>query len=145
MKTKQLIVILALLPAGLSAQGYCSSVLWNATLDSHGEIVRSWEAMQATVSKSHFTSADILNDPSSKDINLVEAGRGRWYLQHIPTAGPGMAGCPASDIINVDIIPDLTPVPIPYSTTPDSPMFGSTTWPMTLPPVPVSTTCYSTR
>ena len=77
--------------------------------------------------------------------NLVEAGHGRWYLQHIPTAGPGMAGCPASDIINVDIIPDLTPVPIPYNTLPDTPAFMPDSWPMTLPPVPVSTTCYSTR
>jgi hypothetical protein len=93
----------------------------------------------------NFYSADIINDLSSKDINLVEAGHGRWYLQHIPTAGPGTAVCPASDIINVDIIPDLPPVPIPYSTTPDSPMLGPTTWPMTLSPVPVSTTCYSTR
>lgn len=93
----------------------------------------------------NFTSADILNDPSSKDINLVEAGRGRWYLQHIPSAGFGTTGCPGGDMINVDIIPDLTPVPIPYSTIPDSPMFGSSTWPMTLPPVPVTTTCYSTR
>lgn len=94
----------------------------------------------------NFTSADILSDPTSGNIDLVEAGRGRWYLQHIPTAGPGMAGCPASDIINVDIIPDLPPVPIPYSTTPDIPMFGPpTTWPMTLSPVPVTTTCYSTR
>jgi len=93
----------------------------------------------------NFYSADIINDLSSKDINLVEAGHGRWYLQHIPTAGPGTAVCPASDIINVDIIPDLPPVPIPYSTIPDSPMFGPTTWPMTLSPVPVSTTCYSTR
>ena len=93
----------------------------------------------------NFTSADILNDPSSKDINLVEAGRGRWYLQHIPTAGPGMAGCPASDIINVDIIPDLTPVPIPYNTLPDTPAYMSYSWPMAIPSVPVTTTCYSTR
>ena len=145
MKTKSLIIILALLPAGLSAQGYCSSVLWNAALDSHGEIVRSWGAMQATISKSHFTSADILNDPSSKDINLVEAGRGRWYLQHIPTAGPGTAGCPVSDVINVDIIPDLTPVPIPYNTLPDTPAFTPYSWPMARLTVPVTTTCYSTR
>lgn len=93
----------------------------------------------------NFTSADILNDPSSIDINLVEAGRGRWYLQHIPTAGPGMAGCPASDIINVDIIPDLTPVPIPYNTFSNTPAYMSYSWPMAIPSVPVTTTCYSTR
>ncbi len=54
--------------------------------------------------------------------NLVEAGHGRWYLQHIPTAVPMPMGT---------ISRAITPLP--------------NSWPMTLPPVPVSTTCHSTR
>ncbi len=77
--------------------------------------------------------------------NLVEAGRGRWYLQHIPSAGFGTTGCPGGDMINVDIIPDLTPVPIPYNTFSDTPAFMPYSWPMARLTVPVSTTCYSTR
>ncbi len=121
MKTKLLIVFLALTPVVLSAQ----ACIFPSPFNLH--------------------SADIINDLSSKDINLVEAGHGRWYLQHIPTAGFGTTGCPMSDIINVDVITDLTPVPIPYSTAPNSLMFGANTWPVTLRPVPVTTTCYSTR
>lgn len=146
MKNKLLLFLtLLFFVVSASAQGYCSSVLWNATLDSQGEIVRSWGAMQATISKSHFTSADIFNDLLSKDINLVEAGRGRWYLQHIPSTGPGTSGCPVEDYINVDVIPDLTPVPIPYNTTPSTPMFGFTTWPILISTNAFSTTCHSTR
>ena len=146
MKNKLLLFLtLLFFVVSASAQGYCSSVLWNATLDSHGAIVRSWGAMQATISKSHFTSADILNDPSSKDINLVEAGRGRWYLQHIPSAGFGTTGCPTSDIINVDIIPDLPAVPIPYIANATGAMCFPRSATMLVPSIPVSTSCYNTR
>lgn len=93
----------------------------------------------------NFNSADILSDPTTGYIDLVEAGGGRWYLQHIPTAGPATAGCPAGDPIPVDVIANLPTVSIPYSTTFVGIMPSPDTWPMPLSPSTISTPCFRIR
>ena len=94
MKIKLLIVFLALAPVVLSAQACIFPPPYN------------------------FTSADILNDPSSGDIDIVHAGHGRWYLQHIPSAGLSAGFCPIVEYMPIRAIADLTPYAIPLAMPP---------------------------
>lgn len=94
MKIKLLITFLALTPVVLSAQAFIFPPPYS------------------------FTSADILNDPSSGDIDIVHAGHGRWYLQHIPSAGLSAGFCPIVDYMPIRTIADLTPYAIPLAMPP---------------------------
>lgn len=68
-----------------------------------------------------------------KFINMVEAGGGCWYLQHIPSINPVATTCPEGDVVGVHVISNIAPTVV---AAPTSYSFGS---PIPGPLLPVGT------
>ena len=93
----------------------------------------------------NFTSSDILSDPISGDIDIVHAGHGRWYLQHIPSVNPTLAPCPIVDYTSIKVVADLMPYAIPLGVLPDPLTITQTTWPMSILTNFFITMCFRNR
>ena len=124
--------------------GYTSDVTKTVLLQPDMNVSHQGEVLYFPPPYS-FTSADILNDPSSGDIDIVHAGHGRWNLQHIPSAGLSAGFCPIVEYMPIRAIADLMPYAIPLAMPPGPLTITQTTWTTARLPLPINTLCFMLR